>query len=62
MAEEKKEKKKASIVKRIFKWLSLGLLTALLITSIIFQAPWKVITLFAVILLACTSLPKPYRK
>jgi hypothetical protein len=62
MAEEKKEKKKASIVKRIFKWLSLGLLTVLLIASIIFQAPWKVITLFAVILLACTILPKPYRK
>lgn len=34
----------------------------LLIASIIFQAPWKVITLFAVIFLACTILPKPYRK
>jgi hypothetical protein len=60
--EQQTEKKKASIVKRIFKWLSLGLLTVLLIASIIFQAPWKVITLFAVILLACTILPKPYRK
>jgi hypothetical protein len=62
MAEEKDEKKKASIVKRIFKWLGLGLITFLLIVSIIFQAPWKVITLFAVIFLACTILPKPYKK
>jgi hypothetical protein len=62
MAEEKEEKKKAGIAKRIFKWLGLGLLTLLLIASIIFQAPWKVITLFAVILLACTVLSKPYRK
>jgi hypothetical protein len=60
--EQQTEKKKVSIIKRIFKWLSLGLLTVLLIASIIFQAPWKVITLFAVILLACTILPKPYRK
>lgn len=60
--EQQNEKKKASIVKRIFKWLILGLLTLLLIVSIIFQAPWKVITLLAVIFLACTILPKPYRK
>jgi hypothetical protein len=65
MSEEKEqqtEKKKASIVKRTLKWLGLGLITLLLIVSIIFQAPWKVITLFAVIFLACTILPKPCRK
>lgn len=62
MAEEKEEKKKLGIVKRIFKWIGLGLLTVLIILGLIFRAPWKVITLFAVIFLACTVLPKPYRK
>jgi hypothetical protein len=60
--EQQNEKKKASIVKRTFNWLILGPLTMLLIVSIIFQVPWKVITLFAFIFLACTILPKPYRK
>jgi hypothetical protein len=65
MSEEKEqqtEKKKAGIVKRALKWLGLGLIIFLLIVSIIFQAPWKVITLFAVIFLACTILPKSFRK
>ena len=62
MDEETEEKKKAGIMKRIFKWFALGLLTVLIILGLIFQAPWKVITLFAVIFLACTILPKPYRK
>lgn len=61
-AEQKAEKKKSGIVKRIFKWISLGLLALLLIASIIFQAPWKVITLLVIILLACTVLPKTLRK
>ena len=62
MPEGKQEKKKTWIVKRILKWIGLGLLSLLLIAAIIFQAPWKVITLLAVILLACTTLPKPHRK
>ncbi len=62
MAEEKKEKKKSGIVKRIFKWFGLGLLTVLIILGLIFQAPWKVTTLLLIILLACTILPKPARK
>jgi hypothetical protein len=62
MAEEKEKKKKLGIVRRILKWVGLGLLTVLIILGLIFQAPWKVITLFAVIFLACTVLPKPYRK
>ena len=62
MVEEKEEKKKPGVVKRIFKWIGLGLLTVLIILGLIFQAPWKVITLFAVIFLACAVLPKPYRK
>lgn len=62
MAKESQEKKKAGIVKRIFKWLGLVSLSILLIAALIFQAPWKVITLLVIILLACTILPKPARK
>ncbi len=60
--EEKQiEKKKAGIVKRILKWLGVGLLTLLLIASIIFQGPWKVTALLG-ILAASFFLPKPYGK
>jgi hypothetical protein len=62
MAEEKEEKKKPGIVRRIFKWFGLGLLTVLIIFGLIFQAPWKVTTLLVIILAACTVLPKPARK
>ena len=62
MAEEKEEKKKPGIVRQIFKWIDLGLLILLLIAGLIFQAPWKVMTLLLVILLACTILPRPARK
>jgi len=62
MAEQDQQKKKARLVWRIFKWIGLGLLALLLIAGIIFQAPWKVITLLVVILAACTVLPKPVRK
>lgn len=62
MAETKAEKKKPGIVRQIFKWIGLGLLALLLIAALIFQAPWKVITLLLIILLACTILPKPLRK
>jgi hypothetical protein len=62
MVKEKQEKKKPAIIKRILKWIGLGLLTLLLIAAIFFQTPWKVITLLIIILLACTVLPKPARK
>jgi hypothetical protein len=62
MAEEKTKKKKPVIIKRILKWIGLGLLVLLLIASLIFQAPWKVTILLLIILAACTVLPKPYRK
>jgi len=48
MPEEKKEKKKPAIIKRIFKWIGLGLLALLLVAGLVFQAPWKVITLLAI--------------
>ena len=62
MAKESQEKKKPGRCKRIFKWIGLGLLVLLLLAAIIFQAPWKVITLLVIILAACTALPKPARK
>jgi len=62
MAEESREKKKSGLLKRIFKWIGLGLLTLLLIAAIIFQASWKSITLLVIILAGCTVLPKAVRK
>jgi len=56
------QKKVRQLLRRIFKWIGLGLLVLLLITVIIFQAPWKVVTLLVIILAACTALPKPARK
>jgi len=62
MAEEKQKKKKRSILKQIFRRIGLGLLAILLILAIVFQAPWKVITILFIILAACTILPKHLRK
>jgi len=63
MVENKQpEKKKRGRCRRIFKWIGLCLLVLLLIAAIIFQVPWKVITLLAIVLTACTVLPKPFRK
>ena len=60
--EKQPEKKKRGLCRRIFKWIGLCLLVLLLIAAIIYQAPWKVITLLAIVLAACTVLPKPFRK
>jgi len=62
MAEEKQEKKKRNILKQIFRCIGLGLLAILLLLAIVFQAPWKVITLLLIVLAACTILPKHLRK
>ena len=62
MPEQKAEKKKPAIIKRILKWIGLGLLSVLIILGLIFQAPWKVIVLLLIILAACTQLPRPARK
>lgn len=59
---EKQVPKKLSLVTSIFRWLFVTLLAVLLITAIIFQAPWKVATLLVIFLLACTALPRPFRK
>jgi hypothetical protein len=64
MIENKKQsdKKKSRLVWRVFKWIGLCFLVLLLIAAVIYQAPWKVITLLAIFLAACTILPKPFRK
>jgi hypothetical protein len=62
MAEEKAEKKKTGVVKRIFKWTGLAVLAGLILASLIFQAPWKVVGLLLIILAACTVLPIRARK
>ncbi|MGB2863812.1 MAG: hypothetical protein WBC05_10845, partial [Sedimentisphaerales bacterium] len=59
MAEQKRT---FGVVRRIIKWIGLGLLTLLIILALFFQAPWKIITLLAIILAASTVLPKQMRK
>jgi hypothetical protein len=59
---EKQVMKKLSFVRSVFKCFFVALLAVLLIVAIIFQAPWKVLTLLVVFLLTCTALPKPFRK
>lgn len=61
-AKQQQVKKKAVILWKIFRWFGLAILGLLLITLIIFHAPWKIITLLAVVLAACTFLPEPHRK
>jgi len=62
MAEEKREKKKPGIIKQILKWLGLGLIVALIMGALIYDAPWKVLAFLLIILAACTILPKPANK
>ena len=62
MSEQKQEKKKPGIIRRILKWVRLAILSLLLILAILFQAPWKVITLLFIVLAACTILPRQMRK
>ncbi|UCF43878.1 MAG: hypothetical protein JSV99_02850 [Planctomycetota bacterium] len=57
MAEEE-PKKKRGVVKKILKWIGVGVLGLLIILGLIFQAPWKVIALLVVFLLAHTVLPR----
>ncbi|MCP4612289.1 MAG: hypothetical protein GY845_26635 [Planctomycetes bacterium] len=60
--EQQSENKKPGLFWRIFKWIGLSFLLLLLIAAIIFQAQWKIISLLAIVLAACTILPKPFRK
>jgi len=62
MAEEKRGKKSRGIIRRILRWISLGLLTILLILSLVFQTPWKVVALLFIFIAACTVLPGRLRR
>lgn len=62
MVEQKQEQKKSRPIRRILKWFGAGLLAILLILALIYQAPWKVVTLLAVLLAGCALLPRPARK
>ena len=53
MTEEKRR-----IIRQLFKCLGLGLLAALIIGALIFDAPWKVLALLLIFLAAHTILPK----
>ncbi len=59
---EPKEKKKPLLLVKIIRWIWIVLLSLLLAVGLFFQAPWKVLTLFLIFLLAATALPRPYRK
>jgi len=61
MAEQEQERNKARAV-RILKWELLSPLPILLILALVVQASWKIVTLLAIILAACTVLPKQFRK
>jgi hypothetical protein len=51
-------RRKYKLILRILKWIGLGLLVALIIGALAFDAPWKVIALLLITLAAHTVLPK----
>ena len=60
--EQQEPKKKGHIICRVLRWIWRILLAFLLIFGVLFQGPWKVLTLLAIFLLACTILPRQHRK
>ncbi len=54
--------KKSNKAITILKFIGKGLLAILLIIFIIFQLPWKLTALLAIVFAACTILPKKFRK
>jgi hypothetical protein len=57
-----KDKKIFEIIKQIIRWIWRVALLLFFVFCIVFQAPLKVLTLVAIFLLACTTLPLCYRK
>jgi len=62
VAEQKQEKKKHELVKRIFKAISLSILVLLILLALVLEAPKKIVVILLIILAAFTALPKPARK
>ncbi|MHC4326469.1 MAG: hypothetical protein ACYSUX_19550 [Planctomycetota bacterium] len=60
--EKKADKKKHSLVKRIFKLIGLSILVLLILLALIVEAPRKLVILLLVILAAFTAIPRPARK
>ena len=60
--EQKQEKKKPGLIKKIFKWIGLSILTLLILLALVVEAPKKLVILLLIILAAFTALPKPARK
>jgi hypothetical protein len=56
------KKKKPGRVKKIFKYIGLGILTLLILLALVVEAPKKLVILLLIILAAFTALPRPYRK
>ncbi len=56
---QKQMTKKFALAGKVFRWLFISVLGLLLIGAVYFHAPWKVITLLVIFLLACTALPRP---
>jgi len=62
MTEQKQEKKRPISIREILRWVLCGLLAVLLIAAVTIQAPGKIVTLLAVLLLSCAILPRKVRK
>ena len=65
MTDQPKPSKLKCFLKGFFiflKWVFVLILTILLIAGLYFHAPWKVLTLLAIVLSAITILPKRFRK
>jgi len=60
--EQKQEKKKPGLFKKIFKWIGLSILVLLILLALVVEAPKKIVILLLIILAAFTALPKPARK
>ena len=56
------EKKKPGTINRIFGWIGLGLLVALILGALIYDAPWKALALLLILLAVHTILPKAAKK
>ena len=60
--DQKDEKKKPGLIKKIFKWIGLSTLVLLILMALVVEAPKKIVILLLIILAAFTALPKPARK
>jgi hypothetical protein len=62
MPEQERKRKTWISIWRAARGIGVGLLTILLVVAVILQAPWKFTTMLAVFLLACTVLPRRFRR